>query len=445
MKKAFSISLAGILFSLEEDAYKKLEAYLHKLSGSFASDQDKDEILNDIELSIADKFSRFRKAGQHVMTLKEINSVIADVGTADQIKESQGTPNTFSSRRIFHFLNSGFKKLSSFTLSTIGLFSMFIISFLIIGITAAVGVLLFVPDSPYIAKPFPNFPASPNEIMVIVLGFCSIALPLVYILLLAVSLMKRRYILSSLTTMTLGLVWVISLIATIIFAVSVSPDIAKRLETIASVQKSYPVDDFSHIRMDGKYTLHLSEGKEYKVQISGDPRRIEQTKVSSSNNTLSISSVDSSVFCIFCSIRNPEVIISAPNIEELIFYGSLYTNAEGFTDKQDLRLELHGGSFIDLEGVNLKNLTLEMDGASQITASGYANNLFVTTNGAVQLEGSDLETENTEVNSSGASQIELWVHDILTGRITGASNLEYRGDPQVNLQTTGASNVDKLD
>ena len=55
MNKTVSISLAGFSFMIEEQAYEKLNKYLHALRNSLEKDEA-DEVMYDIEIRIAEIF-----------------------------------------------------------------------------------------------------------------------------------------------------------------------------------------------------------------------------------------------------------------------------------------------------------------------------------------------------------------------------------------------------
>lgn len=97
MKKTFSLSIGGLLFHVEEDAYERLEAYLGKVRDHFADDPNGKEILADIESRIAEKFSE-KKMG--IIMLSDVDAVIEAMGTVEQFddekeaarEEKQSTP-----------------------------------------------------------------------------------------------------------------------------------------------------------------------------------------------------------------------------------------------------------------------------------------------------------------------------------------------------------------
>jgi len=61
MHKTCSISLASLPFILEEEAYQALKKYLDGLQKFFKNNPDKDEIIADMENSLAQKFTSLVK------------------------------------------------------------------------------------------------------------------------------------------------------------------------------------------------------------------------------------------------------------------------------------------------------------------------------------------------------------------------------------------------
>jgi phage shock protein PspC (stress-responsive transcriptional regulator) len=80
MNKVITINLNGKAFSLEEGGYEKLQKYLQEAKTRLEQDPDKDEIINDLEQAVAEKFSRFLTAGKTVVLEKETDEVIKEMG-----------------------------------------------------------------------------------------------------------------------------------------------------------------------------------------------------------------------------------------------------------------------------------------------------------------------------------------------------------------------------
>jgi hypothetical protein len=91
MNKTVSISLAGFSFMIEEQAYEKLNKYLHALRNSLEKDEA-DEVMYDIEIRIAEIF-RENLDKREVVNSDDVEKVIAQLGTPEAI-EGQSEENT---------------------------------------------------------------------------------------------------------------------------------------------------------------------------------------------------------------------------------------------------------------------------------------------------------------------------------------------------------------
>ena len=80
MNKVIIINLNGIAYQLEEDGYEVLRRYLDTAARRLEGNPDKDEIIADIEQSIADKFRAVLGANKTVVVSKEVEDVIEEMG-----------------------------------------------------------------------------------------------------------------------------------------------------------------------------------------------------------------------------------------------------------------------------------------------------------------------------------------------------------------------------
>jgi phage shock protein PspC (stress-responsive transcriptional regulator) len=80
MKQTVNINLAGTFFHIDEDAYAKLQRYLDAIKRSLSDPQGSDEILRDIEARIAELFSEKIENNSQVISLRELDEVIAVMG-----------------------------------------------------------------------------------------------------------------------------------------------------------------------------------------------------------------------------------------------------------------------------------------------------------------------------------------------------------------------------
>ncbi|MFO7719417.1 MAG: PspC domain-containing protein [Gillisia sp.] len=80
MNKTVNINLAGIFFHIDEDAFTKLQHYLDAIKRSLSNAQGQEEILADIEARIAELFSEKSKTDRKVISIREVEEVIAIMG-----------------------------------------------------------------------------------------------------------------------------------------------------------------------------------------------------------------------------------------------------------------------------------------------------------------------------------------------------------------------------
>src|SRR4030042_2280227 len=106
MNKVITINLNGNAFQLEEVGYSKLQDYLSIASEHLADDPDKAEILSDIEQAIADKCRKLISAQKNVISDKEIEDIIKEMGpvnpSSDKPENKEaGGDGSKGSRKLF--------------------------------------------------------------------------------------------------------------------------------------------------------------------------------------------------------------------------------------------------------------------------------------------------------------------------------------------------------
>lgn len=84
MKKSIKISLGGIAFNIDEDAYALLESYLNKLKEHLGATPEAREIVNDIEARASELLLSAIKENESV-TLEMVQQVIDTLGNPEQI------------------------------------------------------------------------------------------------------------------------------------------------------------------------------------------------------------------------------------------------------------------------------------------------------------------------------------------------------------------------
>ncbi len=107
MNKTVNINLGGIFFHIDEDAYQKLSRYFDAIKRSLSNTSGQDEIIKDIEMRISELLSEKQKTDKHVVTIKEVDEVIAVMGQPEDYRIDDEEPTNTA----FNFTSSKMKKL----------------------------------------------------------------------------------------------------------------------------------------------------------------------------------------------------------------------------------------------------------------------------------------------------------------------------------------------
>ncbi|WP_428224961.1 PspC domain-containing protein [Flavobacterium sp.] len=99
MNKTVNINLGGFFFHIDEDAYQKLNRYFDAIRNSLSAD-GRDEIMNDIESRISELFSEKLANNKQVLSLSDVDDVIAIMGQPEdyKIEDEPNTTNNFTTQ-----------------------------------------------------------------------------------------------------------------------------------------------------------------------------------------------------------------------------------------------------------------------------------------------------------------------------------------------------------
>lgn len=103
-----------------------------------------------------------------------------------------------------------------------------------------------------------------------------------------------------------------------------------------------------------------------------------------------------------------------------------------------------GGSRIEMDGIDAGDFAIDLAGASSFAGSGSVERLRLDLSGASRADAPGLTARFASATLSGASVARLRVVEALVANASGASLLEFFGDPTVRADTSGASFVTRV-
>ena len=112
MKKTIQINIGGSVFFIDEDAYQTLANYLDAIKQYLANNEDREEIIKDIELRIAELLIEKRASATHAISLYHIEEVIATMGQPEDYRmddeEEERVYSSNANKKLFRDTNDRF-------------------------------------------------------------------------------------------------------------------------------------------------------------------------------------------------------------------------------------------------------------------------------------------------------------------------------------------------
>ena len=199
---------------------------------------------------------------------------------------------------------------------------------------------------------------------------------------------------------------------------------------------------FHSIEVSGAIDVYVKQDSSTAVKVEADDNLLQYVEVFTENSTLVIKTRSHRWLRPTNKIK---VYVSNPLYREFEISGASSIRSENeITSSEMLRVDLSGASNAKLE-FNAPRISADLTGASDLTIRGKTRDFEAGASGASQIKCFDLLTENTDVEASGASSAEVYASVRLAGSASGASNIKYKGNAIPNINSSGASGVNKID
>jgi hypothetical protein len=201
--------------------------------------------------------------------------------------------------------------------------------------------------------------------------------------------------------------------------------------------RNYSIVDFDRVEAGYGLVVTISKSSTFSIQANGDRRNLDDLVVTKSGNSLVLSFNDSRKRQYLTNIT-----IMMPALRGVNFSGAVNGTVSGFGDNTLFDVALSGASLAQLE-ISATELNCTISGASQLRLSGKGEKLTGNISGASILSSFEFPVAAATLNVSGASNGRVSVSQQLKGTATGASLILYRGQPTVDVESSGESMVRK--
>ena len=201
------------------------------------------------------------------------------------------------------------------------------------------------------------------------------------------------------------------------------------------------VTAFSGIKVSGGIDVWLSQGDDYALAVSAIDDKFRDNIKTEIRNGVLIIWYDSDNLKWNRGDKKLRAYISFKSLDKLEASGACDLKIDQTLNVESLQLRLSGAC--DINGaVKVSNMTMDLSGASTVKITGHVDNLKLESSGASDVKNYDLVVENCIAKISGASDVKITVNNSLSASASGASSLNYKGNPEKkDVATSGASSI----
>jgi len=208
------------------------------------------------------------------------------------------------------------------------------------------------------------------------------------------------------------------------------------------VTESFDVSDFSKVSLESQGDIFITQVDDYSLVIETDDNIMQQLTVVVSEDTLVIGK-KSQVFQLRPS-DSIKIMLSMPELEKISVSGAATIKSVNQINSEKLTLSISGAGESNLD-LNVQELNTIISGAAKSILRGKAKVHNIEISGFGEINAFELETEKTDITSSGAGEAELFVTQDLDIQISGAGDIAYKGNPSITQTVSGAGKIRKID
>jgi len=195
------------------------------------------------------------------------------------------------------------------------------------------------------------------------------------------------------------------------------------------------VEPFTKISATGNIKVVLANNDSHTISFNGSNEVPADVTYKISGGVLSIVATGNEEACI--------VKVTAPVVNEIDLKSVAELNTEGLFNAPQLKLTAEGATEYNMD-LNCETLSLNLQGASEADLKGNANTFIAQLQGASQVSASELKTKSADISTEGASEIILNVSETLKAKGSGASVIQYTGEPtNVEVNVEGVADISK--
>ena len=387
---------------------------------------------------------RLEMQGEDV-TVDSIKSEINNLKNfveSDKFKQSTETIG----ERLIDFLRIIFKIIFGFVGGVLGFVGIVLAGALVLALI----VLIFDPNliPGFAPKFWTDFSlVTPDKAVLLVIALLLVVgCPLFMLVYWAIRIITGRKYATKTTSLVILILWFAGLFMLYSFSAKTFihwNKFGRNNWTFSSTESNSPIKEeirtvnpFQQIEISGNIELILTQDSVRKVLISAPELLLPYIKTEIKGSKLD-------VYCEKGFMNSKiKLYVSTDSIFSLVANGASSIKSTSAINSSTFSLELNGASKASLDLSVLKNINLDISGASYADIDGSVPNLFIEVSGASKVDADQLNAQNVKVETNGASSAKVYAIESVDADASGASSIRCEGSPKNEKKFSGpGSNI----
>lgn len=205
---------------------------------------------------------------------------------------------------------------------------------------------------------------------------------------------------------------------------------------------SFPMEDFTEVKIASYFDLDLRKGDEYSISVRGKDRFLDEVYVNQVGDQLEVRYREDNWR--WWKDRDEEkvaLIITMPSLEYLEMSGDCDGEIIGF-DNNEITIKVTGESELYVD-VNPRELEMELTGAAEVEVYGSTREATIELLGASNFKGFGFTAQRISIDAVGASKAEVYGEEEIEIDAAGVSKVRYRGTNNVRVSKAGVTSVSR--
>lgn len=205
--------------------------------------------------------------------------------------------------------------------------------------------------------------------------------------------------------------------------------------------------EFTRLTFKSVGEVFLIQGDSCDLRIEGDPDLMEKVKACLDDEELKITyaaDIADWTGLGWISVENRlRYYITVKELSQLKLGGAGIIRAERLAGEH-IKMDHTGIGLLTINDLQCRELAVNLGGLGEIRLEGEVQSQLVALSGGGSYHAVNLRSQEADITLTGAGSAKVWVETKLKASVSGAGNIIYQGDPQVEQSISGLGGVKPL-